>query len=407
LVPASLWPAVGVDPVSNLDRDLLGIQACVDDIAFDLYGIHGQDRDAIEAWCAKRRPQFEETSEFETDQGSVTFHSEMSALNSWLVGAAFGRFDPRLGDGERSFPPEPEPFAPLPNRSPGMWPEGEEVARRVDTLVNDEGHADDLAAIMQNLAERVRAELPENVRTWLANDFFPLHITMYSTSRRKAPIYWQLATPSASYSVWLYIHACTKDTLFRVQNDYAAHKLAQEERRLESLTRDLGVKGTAAQRKEMMAQESFVEELRTFLEEVKRVAPLWNPDLDDGVVINAAPLWRLFPQHNAWQKELKTTWDSLCAGAYDWAHLAMHLWPERVVPKCATDRSLAIAHGLEDIFWAEGTDGKWKPTHTPKRPITALVAERSSEAVKAALKGLIEAPDPSGSTRRGRKSKAA
>jgi hypothetical protein len=35
------------------------------------------------------------------------------------------------------------------------------------------------------------------------------------------PLYWQLATPSASYSVWLYLHAFTKDTLFRVQNDFA------------------------------------------------------------------------------------------------------------------------------------------------------------------------------------------
>jgi hypothetical protein len=29
-------------------------------------------------------------------------------------------------------------------------------------------------------------------------------------------------------------------------------------------------------------------------------------------------------------------------GKYDWSHVAMHLFPERVVPKCATDRSLAI-----------------------------------------------------------------
>jgi hypothetical protein len=28
----------------------------------------------------------------------------------------------------------------------------------------------------------------------------------------------------------------------------------------------------------------------------------------------------------------------------------MRLWPERVVPKCAKDRSLAIAHGLEDFL---------------------------------------------------------
>jgi hypothetical protein len=113
------------------------------------------------------------------------------------------------------------------------------------------------------------------------------------------------------------------------------------------------------------------------------------------------------PQHKAWQKELKATWNSLCDGDYDWAHLALHLWPDRVVPKCSTDRSLAIAHGLEDIFWVEGRDGKCKPREAPTRSINALVAERSSEAVKAALKNLIEAPDPAGSTKRGRKSKAA
>ena len=117
---------------------------------------------------------------------------------------------------------------------------------------------------------------------------------------------------------------------------------------------DAGSNPSGAQRKLIEAQEAFVDELRVFLDEVRRVAPLWSVDLDDGVVVNLAPLWRLVPQHKPWQKELKSKWDDLVAGKYDWAHLAMHLWPERVVPKCATDRSLAIAHGLEDVFWVEG-----------------------------------------------------
>ena len=83
-------------------------------------------------------------------------------------------------------------------------------------------------------------------------------------------------------------------------------------------------------------------------------------------------------------KEVKITWDALCAGEYDWAHLAMHLWPERAVPKCATDRSLAIAHGLESEFWVEGSDRKWKARTTPLRPVEDLVRERGSTAVKAA-----------------------
>ena len=227
---------------------------------------------------------------------------------------------------------------------------------------------------------------------------------MYSKSRRKAPIYWQLATASVDYSAWLYIHVFTKDTFFRVQNDFVAPKLAHEERRLGALTVELRAGATAAQRKELAAQEALVEELRAFLAEVKRVVPLWNPDLDDGVIINFAPLWRLVPQHKPWQKELKKTWDALCEGKYDWAHLTMHLWPERVIPKCAKDRSLAIAHDLENVFWEEDDDGKWQPVKVPQAEIDQLVAERTSAAVKDALQSLLDAPPPAtgrGGGRRG------
>ena len=150
------------------------------------------------------------------------------------------------------------------------------------------------------------------------------------------------------------MHALSKDTLYKLQHDYAAPKLAHEERQLASMAQSAGGNPSAKDRKEIAAQETFIEELRSLLDEVKRVAPLWNPMLDDGVVLTMAPLWRLVPQHKPWQKELKSKWDELAAGNYDWAHLAMHLWPERVVPRCATDRSLAIAHGLEDVFWVEG-----------------------------------------------------
>ena len=41
------------------------------------------------------------------------------------------------------------------------------------------------------------------------------------------------------------------------------------------------------------------------------MAPLWAPDLNDGIVIVLAPLWRLFAHHRAWSNELKTHWDKL------------------------------------------------------------------------------------------------
>lgn len=411
LLPLRLNERVtGLDQV-NLEHELELTHRQVDDTAFSVYDIGVEDRAIIEASFKRgisrmAGPEVDEDDVDSSSEDETSVDTETNALYSWFVGVAFGRFDPRLATGERPIPPEPEPFDPLPPRSPGMYPEGEEPANRPDILVDDEGHADDLAARAIAVAERVHVDTPENLRTWLAKEFFALHIKMYSKSRRKAPIYWQLATASASYSVWLYIHAFSKDTLFRVQNDYAVPKLAHEERRLESLIRERRDGATAAQRKELAAQETFVEELRAFLDEVKRVAPLWDPDLDDGVIINFAPLWRLVPQNKSWQKELKSTWDALCEGKYDWAHLAMHLWPERVVPDCAKDRSLAIAHGLEEVFWVEGANGKWTARETPTRSVDELVRERTKPAVKAALKSLLEAPSAAGVGKKPRKGKS-
>jgi hypothetical protein len=171
-------------------------------------------------------------------------------------------------------------------------------------------------------------------------------------------------------------------------------KLKYEERKLTSLIQETGPNPSASQRREIDAQDAFLAELRAFRDEVARVAPLWNPELNDGVIINFAPLWRLVPHHRAWQKECKAAWDKLVAGDCDWAHLAMHLWPERVVPKCANDRSLAISHGLEAVFWEENDDGKWQPVKLPQAEIDQLIAERSSAAVKDALQSLLNAPLP-------------
>lgn len=287
-------------------------------------------------------------------------------------------------------------------------------------IVDDDGNPNDLVSRMHHIlvgdtfkkvdylvetAQRAHST-GATVRQYFRQEFFDRHIREYSSDKRKAPIYWQLSTPSASYSVWLYIHAFGKDTLFRVQNDYVAPKLAHERRELEGLLAEAGPSPTTAQSSTIEAQSTFVEELSAMLDEVKRVAPLWDPDLDDGVILNFAPLWRLVPQNRAWQKELRAAWASLVDGDYDWAHLSMRLWPERVVPKCAKDRSLAIAHDLEDVFWFEDAAGKWQPRPTPTRSLDDLIAERTSPAVKAALQSLLDAPDPVAASGRGRRKKS-
>lgn len=66
------------------------------------------------------------------------------------------------------------------------------------------------------------------------------------------------------------------------------------------------------------------------------------------MIINAAPLHRLF-RLRKWAKDTEAVWHKLEAGEYDCAHLAYTLWPDRVREVCRQDRSIAIAHGLEEL----------------------------------------------------------
>ena len=147
---------------------------------------------------------------------------------SWAVGVAFGRFDWRLATGEREAPPEPEPFDPLPAKSPGMLPDGAAPFHaHAGILVDDQGHPHDLAHLVEEVLGRVDMPVPDDVRRWLQRDFFAFHLQRYSKSRRKAPIYWPLATASGSYTLWLYYPSLSSQTLYTAINDFVEPKLKQ------------------------------------------------------------------------------------------------------------------------------------------------------------------------------------
>lgn len=433
------WLALG----SCRETEFSEIQCLLDDVCAGLFGLSIQDRERIESGVAPvSEPHDDESGngtatdeqdgdDSEAEDSEVDTTPMVASLLSWMLGVAFGRFDVRLATDEREAPPEPEPFDPLPVCSPGMLtgndglpvpapPSGYPLTFPTDgILVDDPGHPRDIVRTVRSVFEAVfddanarwheAAELlgAPDLRTWFARDFFEPHIKRYSKSRRKAPIYWQLATASGSYSVWIYIHCATADTLFRVLNDFVGPKLDHEKTKLDGLTQEAGANPSAAQRRELAQQETFVGELQALKGEVARVAPLWKPNLDDGVILNFAPLWRLVPQSRSWQGECKKAWDKLQGGDYDWAHLAMHLWSERVVPKCIDDRSLAIAHGLEDVFWHEDDSGTWRKSRVDDATVQRLIQERTSTTVKAALKDLLSAAAPTASKGRKAKSRSA
>ncbi len=439
--------------LAEVESELARNQAEIDDCCFNLYGMSEEDRRSItegfgasagsDAAVESAESDVDDDGDEESqDDATADVLAVTAELVSWTVGVAMGRFDVRLATGHGEARPEPDPFDPLPVCSPGMLTGGDglpmarppadySVALSKDgVLVDDADHPRDMTAAVRSVFETVFSSEGDarwreageildpsghDLRTWLAHSFFEHHIKRYSKSRRKAPIYWQLGVPSGRYSVWMYAHLVSNDRLFQVLKDILQPKLNQEEGVLGRLKQEAGASPTQSQRKAVELQEDLIAELKTLIDDVARVAPMWAPDLDDGVVICLAPLWRLFPQNKAWQKECKRVWDKLVDGDYDWAHMAMHLWPERVVPKCQTDRSLAIAHGLEEVFWEQDEKDKWvkrKPPEATSKAgwqptIERLVAERTSRQVKDALANLLAAPTAEGGGKRGRRSQAA
>ncbi len=304
---------------------------------------------------------------------------------SYVFGSVLGRWDVRYATGHRPAPELPDPFAPLPVCPPGMLqgddalPLSPEAGRRLRAegsypldvawdgiLVDDPAHPLDLeghihAALAVLWGDRADALEHEacallgvpTLREWFRRPagFFADHLKRYSKSRRQAPIFWPLSTASGRYTIWLYYHRLTGQTMHRVIADFLSPKLRSVDQQIAD-GRESAVPGHAqgaggaTRLAELQELQDELIALRTELERV--IALPWRPNLNDGVLITASPLWRLF-RLGKWQKDLKACWDSLAAGEYDWAHLAYSIWPERVREKCRTDRSLAIAHGLEDL----------------------------------------------------------
>ena len=347
LVPAALRRRLGAFDPSEIEIELSGIQAEIDTIAFDLYGFTNADSQA-----ALGRTVGEENANDDAEDETEDSDPEappVDAMLSWAVGVAFGRFDSRLASGERGTPSEPEPFDPLPAKSPGMLPDGAEPFHAHEgILADDQGHPHDLARLAEEVLARVEVTVPDDVRRWLQRDFFAFHLQRYSKSRRKAPIYWPLSTTSGSYTLWVYYPSLTSQTLYTAINDFVEPKLKQVGADVTAL-RNKGSARSRDDEKQFEALQAFELELIELRDTLLKLAPTYKPNLDDGVQIGAAPLWPLF-RHKPWQKALKDTWTKLEKGDYDWAHLAMNYWPERVREKCKTDKSLAIAHGLEHLY---------------------------------------------------------
>jgi hypothetical protein len=182
--------------------------------------------------------------------------------------------------------------------------------------------------------------------------FWDDHVSRYSKSRRKAPIYWLLQSAKKNYALWLYYHRLDDDILFKALHNYVKPKIRLEQSRLDALrsqkaaavapgasplpsgaTGGRGENNAKKIDKEIERQEALIGEIQDFADKLERAARLnfgneenldsdvkYDPDLNDGVVLNIAPLWELVP----W-KEAKKYWEELLAGMYEWSSMGMTL----------------------------------------------------------------------------------
>jgi hypothetical protein len=403
------------------------VQSEIDDIAYRLYGLGEEDRRAIEKTLGGPEGGSQDSTDDSVEDEEADESASIGAngpdlvtdLLDYLFGCSFGRWDIRYATEKKNIPEPPAPFDPLPacptaqlQNALGLpaRPEDVDAGYPIEIpwdgiLVDDENHPHDvikrvreiLGIVWEDRAEAIEQEACEilevrSLRDWFrnSNNFFAAHLRRHSKSRRQAPIYWPLSSPNGLYTVWLYYHRLTADTLFTVLRDYLKPKLEFTEHRAFQLRQEAGTTLSPSQRRNIAEAEELVGDLNALKADLERVAPLFRPNLNDGVVINYAPLWRMIGLPK-WRRDCQTIWNKLAKGDYDWAHLAMHLWPERVVPKCATDRSLAIAHGLDEVFWEEDSQkpGRWIARKVTDLELRGLMAERTSAAVKASVDSLV------------------
>ena len=377
-----VWPT-GVDDVGRRHAELADVERRIDDEVYRLYGIAGEDRRAIEAELGSASGDADNADDEvgadseDADSAGGDDEPENDApfdrgelAKKWIryaVGMVLGRFEPR--DGES---PEGERWI-------GRGRFSEETRERLRALVDTDGvavleagHADDLARRTKNVLEVALGEPaalevldaalgtkgpPEDrLRDYLARDFFKEHLRLY----RKRPIYWLLQSPKKRYSIYVFHERITGDTLPRIRGEsYLGARINRTRRRIDELgAAARGAEGRERRQAEKEAEtlgdllldlEAFDAHLRRVLEakNERGEAVGWEHEIDDGVVLNLAPLRELLP---SWSQEPAKCWKRLEAGELDWSRTAMRYWPERALESCRTNKSHAIAHGRLDVY---------------------------------------------------------
>lgn len=299
--------------------------------------------------------------------GIATITSAASRLASYLFGCAMGRYNIQLAEKRNEDLSSDDVF----RASPVCCPATQDSSPRLFIIddIFSQSFGFEIATLLPKLFPQSHMQMEVKLGGELSrksiydyyresSGFFADHLHAFSMSQRSAPIYWPLSTRSGEFVIWVYYPKLDADSLPRLITEVLDPRL----RILNAEISALAAEGqTAARRSKLEALRLELAEMRQDFQEL--ITKGYKPNLNDGVMITACPLAKYF-RHPGFRKELESCWKKLSNGDYDWAHLAMSMWPNRVLEVCKKDRSIAIAHGKEELCPAEPV----KASRSRKKP---------------------------------------
>jgi len=148
---------------------------------------------------------------------------------------------------------------------------------------------------------------PTTLERWFEKEFFKRHVSQF----KKRPIAWHLTSPKGAFQAIVYYHKFDKDRLKLLRSRYVSETLKELRRQLGEAQNqsalDRRALNRAAELEEKIADvEEFDRRLGLLQEGRQREARIWvpwkspaeqpvgwDPDINDGVRVNIAPLQRL------------------------------------------------------------------------------------------------------------------
>jgi hypothetical protein len=243
-----------------------------------------------------------EVSDFQITMSRTDPRRDMAALLSYAVGCMMGRYSldcpgivlANAGDGlaqflnkvgmetaELTFSPDDDAIIPV---LEGEWFADDIVGRTREFFRVVFGEA-----TLRDNIRFVEESLGRDLRSYFLTDFYKDHLQTY----KKRPIYWMVQSPRKGFSILIYLHRYTRDTMNVILNRYLRDYQVKLGSRIEHLEQ-MQTSVTASIRDKTAARKEFDKLTRTLHEcqewERQTILPLAQArielDLDDGVKVN-------------------------------------------------------------------------------------------------------------------------